>query len=567
MRKVLIQAQILLLLVLLALLPVAQSPLTAAGASPAVMSVFALGDVTLGRYVGATIADHAGDFGYPFAGLAADLHASDLGIANLEGVLRADPPDFRAPAVLNGARLIGDLRAAPALARAGLNVLGLANNHVLDGGPTALLATTQALADAGVLAVGAGPDPAAARRPQYRTVQGLRVAVLARSAVPNNPPAPDSPPGDPTGPALIDPQKPADLADLGADLRAARAKADVVILLMHWGTEYQATVSADQRRVAAVAADSGVDLVVGAHPHVAAPVELLGSRPTVVAWSLGNAVFDQQWRPDLRQGLALRARFDRAGLVALDVQPLWRAGVQPRRVPPTDANGQAVLARIWPDSASALRAQQLIAGADGGYTLLPALAYRRAEATPAALGADLDGDSAAERVILAGGQISVRRATVPPPHLGIPVGATLLWQTPADWRVDGLALGTADTRAGPEIAFTVWKPTARTEIHAAELRGQVRQHFFLFGWRRGAINPVWNSSALPDPFRAFTFGPPAANGTARVIGLESRYTALDGPVAVTVWVWNGFGYTLDWRSPTRFAAQQVWTVDGTVLIH
>jgi hypothetical protein len=72
---------------------------------------------------------------------------------------------------------------------------------------------------------------------------------------------------------------------------------------------------------------------------------------------------------------------------------------------------------------------------------------------------------------------------------------------------------------------------------------------------------------LPDPFRAFTFGPPAANGTARVIGLESRYTALDGPVAVTVWVWNGFGYTLDWRSPTRFAAQQVWTVDGTVLIH
>lgn len=558
MRKVLLQIQILLLLALLALLPVARSPVAAgADGAPAAVSVFALGDVTLGRYVGATIADHGDDFAYPFAGLAADLRAADLGIANLEGVLRAEPPDFRAPAVLNGARLIGDLRAAPALASAGLNVLGLANNHVLDGGPAALLATTQALADAGVLAVGAGPDPAAARRARYRTVQGLRVAVLARSAVPNNPPAPESRAGDPTGLALLDPQQPADLADLAADLRTARANADVVILLMHWGTEYQATVNADQRRVAAVAADAGVDLVVGAHPHVAAPVELLGSRPTVVAWSLGNAVFDQQWRPDLRQGLALRARFDRRGLVALDVQPLWRAGVQPRRVPPTDANAQAVLARIWPDSAPVLRARQLIAGADGSYTLLPALAYHRPEVAPITLAADLDGDGANERVTLTGNQVRVQRA----------VGAALLWQTPSDWRVDGLALGAADTRPGPEIAFTVWKPTARTEIHAAELRGQVRQHFFLFGWRRGAINPVWNSSALPDPFRAFTFGPPAANGTARVIALESRYTALDGPVAVTVWVWNGFGYTLDWRSPDRFAAQEIWTVDGTVLIH
>src|SRR5438105_183512 len=83
-----------------------------------------------------------------------------------------------------------------------------------------------------VLAVGAGPDPVVAREPAYRTVQGLRLAVLARSAVPNNPPAPESRAGDPSGPALLDPTSAADLADLAADLRAARAEADVVILLM-----------------------------------------------------------------------------------------------------------------------------------------------------------------------------------------------------------------------------------------------------------------------------------------------------------------------------------------------
>ena len=389
--------------------PAATASPTAAAPAPdgASVRVLALGDITFGRYVGASVA--GGDFGAPLAGLAPDLQGADLGLANLEGVLAPDPPPYTGTAAIRDDRLIGDLRAAPALARAGLSVLGLANNHALDGGAADLRATTGALQAAGITAVGAGADAAAARAPAVRVVHGLRVAVLARSAVPLNPLPPGAAPG-PAGPALLDPANPADLAALGADLRAARAQADVVILLMHWGVEYSPTAADSQRAVAAVAADAGVDLVVGAHPHVAEPVELLGARPTLVAWSLGNAVFDQQWTPAVRGGLAVDARFDRAGLVSAAVRPLWRDGVTPRLVPADDPHGAAVLAGVRPASAPALQGWALTGAAPDGYALRPALAWHRAGPPAALPPADLRGDGGREQVALTAGTLAIRPA-------------------------------------------------------------------------------------------------------------------------------------------------------------
>jgi poly-gamma-glutamate synthesis protein (capsule biosynthesis protein) len=137
----------LLLVALLALLSggAGLSPAAALPPTPTVR-VLALGDVMLGRYVGLTIANHGDDFGYPLAALAPDLRAADLSLANLEGPLVADPPPYR-PTVsdLETLPLIGDRRAAPALAAAGFGVLGLANNHALDAGPAGVAATRAAL--------------------------------------------------------------------------------------------------------------------------------------------------------------------------------------------------------------------------------------------------------------------------------------------------------------------------------------------------------------------------------------------------------------------------------------
>jgi hypothetical protein len=474
----------------------------------------------------------------------------------------ADPPPF-APtgADLENLPLIGDRRAAPALRESGLTVLGLANNHALDAGPEGLAVTRDALRAAGITAVGAGVGPAAARAPQIRVVHGLRVAVLARSTVPSN--QHRAAVGVPGGeqPALLDPARPTDLATLAADLAQARAGADVVILLLHWGVEYRATVQESQRRVAAVAAEAGVDLVVGAHSHMAAPVELLGARPTVVAWSLGNAVFDQQGRPEVREGLALDARFDRRGLADLRVRPLWRQGVQPRLVSPADPRGQAVLARTQPASAAKLHAavMQYTGGGSRDYALFPALAYRRPglPSLPPGRATDLDRDGTVERITLRQDQLVVQQTT------GRPGEATVLWRTPATWRVEAFDLVSA---AQPDLAFTVWKETGRTEMYAEELRDEIRQHFFLFGWRRGAIRPVWNGSALPAPFRAFAFAPVGLGGANRLVALEGDYAAPERPPRLAVWAWNGFGYILEWRSADLPGVQTLWRDGDTVWV-
>ena len=63
---------------------------------------------------------------------------------------------------------------------------------------------------------------------------------------------------------------------MGADIAAAREQADVVVVLVHWGTELESSPSEKQRRVAAVAAEAGADLVVGHHPHVIQGLEIRG---------------------------------------------------------------------------------------------------------------------------------------------------------------------------------------------------------------------------------------------------------------------------------------------------
>ncbi len=525
------------------------------------VQVLALGDVMFGRYVGQTVVNHGGDFGYPLALLAPDLRAADLGLANLESPLVADPPPYP-PTVadLETLPLIGDALAAPALAAAGFGVLGLANNHALDAEPAGLVATRAALTAAGVTAVGTGAGPVAARAAQFRTIHGLRVAILARSAIPTNQAAAVAGTPGAEQPALLDPARPADLATLAGDLAAARAQADIVILLMHWGVEYTTTVNEAQQRVAAVAVDAGVDLVVGAHPHVAQPVELRGSRPTLIAWSLGNAVFDQQWRPDLRQGLALAAQFDRQGLVSAQVRPLWRQGSQAQLVAPDHPQAQAVIGRIWGASSAELQAQivqynkENSEGTDPPYGLRPALAYHRPGPAPPAslLLADVNADGHADTITLQVGHLTVYEGGTP---------GTVLWQTPPDWRVDAMSLVSP---AQPDLAFTVWKPTAPTEIRARELRDEIRQHFFLFGWRRGAIRPVWNSSALPDPFSAFAFAPIGPAGANRLVALEGDYTTPDAPGVPTVWTWNGFGYSLEWRGTDL--ARTLWRAGDWIVV-
>lgn len=77
------------------------------------------------------------------------------------------------------------------------------------------------------------------------------------------------------------------------DIEKVKDKVDVIIVAMHWGVEYSMNVSSEQERIANYLSNLGVDLIIGAHPHVVEAVEYINNGQTFVIYSLGNFISGQ----------------------------------------------------------------------------------------------------------------------------------------------------------------------------------------------------------------------------------------------------------------------------------
>ena len=76
------------------------------------------------------------------------------------------------------------------------------------------------------------------------------------------------------------------------DIAKVRNKVDLLMVAMHWGTEYNTGVTESQKKIAQFLSEQGVDIIIGAHPHVIEPVEYIGN--TLVIYSLGNFISAQR---------------------------------------------------------------------------------------------------------------------------------------------------------------------------------------------------------------------------------------------------------------------------------
>jgi poly-gamma-glutamate synthesis protein (capsule biosynthesis protein) len=285
-----------------------RTPLADLVVRPVVLA--AVGDVNLGDRIGAAIRSYGS--GYPWTSAAPLLRAADLAIANLESAVST-----RGTPAAKKYTFRGDPSAVPAVARAGIDVVSVANNHSLDFGAEAFLDTLRHVRRAGIATVGGGRDAAAARRPAIVTAGGLRIAILGYSDV--RPLGFDATPSRP-GTAR------ADVGAIAADVRAARRRTDAVVVYFHWGTERARTPDARQRSFAAAALDGGATVVLGAHPHVLQPIERRGRR--LVAWSLGNFVFGATSAGTGATGV-LTIGLDRAGVRWNELVPARIDGVRP----------------------------------------------------------------------------------------------------------------------------------------------------------------------------------------------------------------------------------------------
>jgi poly-gamma-glutamate synthesis protein (capsule biosynthesis protein) len=129
---------------------------------------------------------------------------------------------------------------------------------------------------------------------------------------------------------------------LVAAVRAARAKADIVVVYLHWGTEGQGCPNADQRTIAATLAAAGADAVVGTHAHQLLGAGYLGS--TYVAYGLGNYLWWRDAAYSNDTGV-LRLSFQGRRVVRPDFEP---ARIDGRGVPvPATGETAARITRTW----------------------------------------------------------------------------------------------------------------------------------------------------------------------------------------------------------------------------
>ena len=252
------------------------------GARP--FTLLATGDVIPYPSIMTQAADDAGgedyDFRPMFAAVAPTVAAADIALCHLETPLgpQSGPftgyPSFQSPPGL-----------AAALRDVGYDGCSTASNHALDSGTDGVRRTLDALDGAGLHYAGTARTRAESGRPAVLSAGGARVAHLSYTYGSNAAVPADAP----WSLDLLDPRR------VVADARAARrGGADVVVVSLHWGTEWQQEPDAGQRRLAdrLTRSRSGdrkdIDLIVGTHNHVPQPYEKVNG--TWVVYGLGDQV-------------------------------------------------------------------------------------------------------------------------------------------------------------------------------------------------------------------------------------------------------------------------------------
>lgn len=246
------------------------------------------------------------------------IEEADLAIANLEVTLPGNKPYtgypmFRSPDAL-----------ASAVKEAGFDVVVTANNHSNDGGLKGLTHTIDVLRDLKIHQTGTFKNEAekAVYYPLMVYKNGFKLAFLNYTYDTNGVPTPK--------PAMVNWIEEEQIKkDIGA---AKTLRPDAIIVVMHWGLEYQVNESPVQQDLTKKIFGWGADLVVGAHPHVVQPIKETtnaAGKKEVIAYSLGNFISNQQYKNTdggLIFEIELQKETNKRGVTIGDYNylPVWR---------------------------------------------------------------------------------------------------------------------------------------------------------------------------------------------------------------------------------------------------
>ncbi|WP_409342937.1 CapA family protein [Paenibacillus sp. MBLB4367] len=300
------------------------------------ITIAAIGDLLMKKSVIAAAKRAGGGNRHAFDGMFAKvaplLRGADLTIGNLETTFagcnasgvpgttesrhpRTSFPRFNCPDSFAGT-----------LKRLGFGVLTTANNHCMDHGIRGLMRTLDVLDRAGLGHTGTARTAAEAGRLLVLNVKGVRVGILAYTKGTNSLPVPKK--------KLWAVNK-IRFDRIAADLRRMRKRADVTIVCVHFGSEYQLEPNARQKNIVQKLFALGADVVLGAHPHVVQRHALKSvkdssgrMRQRYVIYSMGNFIGSKlQNNVHTKSGvivkLTVRKHEGGASLVKARAVPTW----------------------------------------------------------------------------------------------------------------------------------------------------------------------------------------------------------------------------------------------------
>lgn len=269
------------------------------------LKIIFTGDIMPGRAVEKTVAKYGGgDFSFMFKHVGF-IKEADIAFGNLEGPVSDKGEDLRN---LYSFRFKPEVVSA--LAGIGFDVLSVANNHIGDWGRNAFEDTLSRLKEKNIIATGAGMDKAEAVQPKIIEKNGVRVGFLAFTDV-----GPDWLDADENSSGILNADN-----DFSSIIKNASGKADVLIVSIHFGEEYQNTSTTRQKQLAKAAIDAGAKIVVGHHPHVVQEIEYY--KNGIIAYGLGNFVFDQNFSEETMRGLVLEVVLKGKEIAVINQKPI-----------------------------------------------------------------------------------------------------------------------------------------------------------------------------------------------------------------------------------------------------
>lgn len=225
-----------------------------------------------------------------------------------------------------GYNLCASAEQAHWLVNGGVSLVTAENNHKSDCGQSGAESDEKILDPLQVSVVGGIYNP------MIYEEQGVKVGVIAVDAV----------------------TQPLDQMVLSRQVKDLRPNVDILVVSIHWGSEYQAGVDNVRAELAQFLADSGVDVVWGHHPHVLQKVEVLHSgvtgRNTLVMYSMGNLLSDQYMREDTLRSALITATFKNGQLTSVQATPIRLDRISRKLIEPSEQEKQKIFEALnWMD--------------------------------------------------------------------------------------------------------------------------------------------------------------------------------------------------------------------------